>query len=492
MVAKEKKSVPVPTPARVSRTFRTGHRVGKSFLSPEQELLQTVYNNCAKMLKSHKKQTQESMFEALTGRPARTVQKQIRKTPKGGKPPAPKRKGPKQLFLDEKFEFFYDWIAEKIENAKKGKFLTLRSIKRALKLEHDVTVSLVVLRRSLKKMGFQYGKREGKWTSRRLEPHIVLRLQDHCKWVVENSERKVREDGKFQYSWVRHVAFQDESWLIERQFRAASWNKKGDKTLDVEGGGGARLNMLHTIFSNHDPQPMSTKTKRPEALVVYRSTWTSDKHEWAGRTTDAKMVNEYFEKKVFVNLGEGGVAFADNASTHREYAQKLEEMSETELIGLICDKLNISSNSKAEKKRLAKAKGKYSNFRWKAANAFMELPYEAKKEDYAKFIREWRLFDTKLYQMAQLYEQNMRYLPQYYPESNPIERWWSLFKRYYYDTDPGMDWQKRLDEALSRIPDDYVHKCIHKSLEWCWQKSGWQTSGAARLRGKEPGKGEWG
>ena len=456
-------------------------RTGKGFSPQEQAILQTVWSNLddfAFSKKTGKKTacTKDSVFSALTGFNPSTVRKQLKKQKKTQdpkKPVPPKKKGPKPIILHEKFEEFYDWLSETVETAKKGKYLTLRMLKRSLRLEKGIIVSLNVLRRSLKAMGFSYVKRTKKWISRRCESHILLRLQDFCEYCVQHSERI--EDpftGKTRYRWKIPVSFQDESWLTEKQFREKSWSSNKDKSLDYGSGEGCRLNMIHCIFSEKSPQPIDPNTGRPEALVVTKSTWVSEKHEWKGGTTDATIINKYFREKVFVNTGEGGVNFLDNASTHSKRAQDLDEMSEEELLELIQKKLGISGQVRSSKNHLSKFRKEYSNFRWKAAHAFMDLPAGRSKGDLKKIIRDYRLYDTELYLLAQQYEQKLTYLPQYYPELNPIERWWCLLKRYYYDTDANLNWETRLDEALGKIPLDYVEKCFSKSLEWAWKR--WQ------------------
>ena len=138
-------------------------------------------------------------------------------------------------------------------------------------------------------------------------------------------------------------------------------------------------------------------------------------------------------------------------------------MSEEDLLELITSKLLITCNSQADKKKLQKKN--YSNFRWKAAQAFMDLPAGRTKKDLAKIVREYRLYDTELYLSAKDYEQVLKYLPQYYPELNPIERYWCLLKKSYYDTDANLDWEARLELALSKISDEYIQSCFSKSLD---------------------------
>ena len=97
-------------------------------------------------------------------------------------------------------------------------------------------------------------------------------------------------------------------------------------------------------------------------------------------------------------------------------------------------------------------------------------PHQHPPKEYRKFIFQHHLQDTVLREKAKTWQATVNYLPQYYPECNPIERYWALLKRYYYDSDPTLPWTERLSTALEKIPKDYVEKCIQKSLSYVWQK----------------------
>jgi hypothetical protein len=386
--------------------------------------------------------------------------------------------GPNPSTVDEKFESFFEWISDKIESAKQGGYITLRGIKRDLKIERDLTVSVRVLRRTMRRMGFRYVRRVGRWHSRRHEERIQKRLWAFVEWAVENSTRteviqqddaankgkkgrkkKAESDGKvYSISWNIPVACQDESFVHDALFRFNSWCPLDDKTYDrKKKGDGTRVNMLHTIFS-HIPQPMDPKRPyHPTALVTWKSTWTGKTHEFRGATVVAAHIHRYFSTRVFGGMS-GGATLIDNAQTHTELTEEYKEMEEADLETLIHKK---TSNQK---------KGSY---RWEAHQAFNEkkksslFPPDAKV--LRKFIREWHLLDTVLYEMADAYNVRLIYLPQYYPECNPIERYWALLKRYYYDSDPDLPHATRLRQALERIPPDYVEKCFQKSLEWIYK-----------------------
>ena len=97
------------------------------------------------------------------------------------------------------------------------------------------------------------------------------------------------------------------------------------------------------------------------------------------------------------------------------------------------------------------------------------------------FIRKHHLMDTQLEELAAQFGVALVYGPQYHPEANPIERYWALLKRYYYDTDPTLPHKTRMALALAKMPEDYADKCINASLRWCWEKH--------EAMGKQPGFG---
>ena len=459
---------------------RVGMRQGKHFKDPESlallgGLYERLLNVDSLTINGKKYTTVGDMFERLSG-----VSKSVGKTHSGKKAdeiPPPAKPGPKPTSVDEKFEGFYDWVSEKIEGVKKSGFLTLPMLKVALRLERGLTVSLRLLRRTLRKLGFRYVKRVGKWASRRHEERIQRRLFSFLEWVVAHSsreeieqeeaeampplagkrKRKAESDGKlYRYVWNLPVGFQDESFVYDAVWRKFSWCGM-DKTSDLgKKGDGVRVNMIHCLFSHLCPQP--SDGCHPKSLVTWKSSWTGKRHEYSGSTVDGDHILKYFSTRVFPELP-GGVVLTDGAGNHKEYTDDMRGMGEEELEEMIQQKCKDAS------------KGSY---RWWVWKKFTEKKQEAlfplEAPQLRKFIRDHVLIDTKLWARAQQFSCLLMYLPQYYPECNPIERYWALLKRYYYDTDPKLPHTTRLNEALARIPEDYPSKCIQKSLAWCYAK----------------------
>lgn len=465
---------------------RSGMRQGSHFKSEETlALLGTVYDAALAIdtitLKNKKKlTTAKAKFEFLT-KAGVSVGKRWAGVPLADVPRPAGKPGPTPLTVDEKFEGFYDWVSAKIEGVKKGGYLTLQIIKTDLQAERGLAVSIRALRRTMKKFGFRYLKRQGTWESRRQEERIQRRLFAFLEWVLASSsrtevpqaepdahagkgarKRKPEGDGGFyRYHWNTAIAFEDESWVYDCVFRAASWCKTSNKGADKQKkGDGVRVNMLYTIFTHLTPQPMQGNGYHPEALVTWKSTWTGKSHEFAGPTVLSDHILKYFGSRVFPEMGAQGHVLVDGAGNHKEYVDEMLGMQDFELVRLIKDKCE-----KAEK-------GSYRAWVWKV---FQEQEKKVgalgmEEPQLRTFIRDHYLIDTKLYALAALFHCTLKYLPQYHPEANPVERVWALLKRYYYDTDPTLPHTTRLREALMRIPPDYVDKCIQKSLQWCYQK----------------------
>ena len=226
-------------------------------------------------------------------------------------------------------------------------------------------------------------------------------------------------------------------------------------------GDGTRVNMLHCLFSHKDPQPCTNPKKplHPDALVTWKSTWTGKSHEFAGNFTRSDHILKFFRTRVFGEL-EGGVAVTDNAGTHRKLVQQLKELSDVDLRALIVEK--------CEDVR----KDSYRGWVWSEFEKWEndEFPQALLAGPLRKFIRKHHLADTELGMLADSMLVQLVFLPQYHPEANPIERYWALLKRLYYDTDPKQEHGIRLRKALALIPPEFPQRCIQKSLAWCWAK----------------------
>ena len=230
---------------RPRKRQREGGKQGRPFDEEKRRLLGCVWTQAKVLLKSgssfyvgkKKLRTVKEVFEYLT-KCSGNVGRTNREDKPGGAVQPTQKKGPKPVLLEERFADFYEWVVEKIENAKKGSFVTLDSLKRDLDIENGIPVSKRLLRRTLRRLGFKYVTRVGKWFSRRNEERIQRRLADFLEFAVQNSSfREEIKKGKTVkvYYWNVPVAFEDESFVHEKGFRKASICapvEPGSKTVD--------------------------------------------------------------------------------------------------------------------------------------------------------------------------------------------------------------------------------------------------------------------
>jgi hypothetical protein len=258
----------------------------------------------------------------------------------GGVMQEPKSKGRAVVEITDRFEDFLSWVSAKIESAKKGGYVTIRSIREDLRKEKDLHFSKRVIRRTLRKMGFIYHKRKGVWLSRRNEPGVQAKLRTFLGWVVSKSH-KSNTGG---YYWDVPCGFYDETYLWTKAYRERSWcapihgTKRHDTTCDKgkKGVGDQRASVLHTLFSQVD-QPSGV-------LVHWQNSWIGKKREFAGACTSDHVLR-YLESRVFAHIGEGGYLVLDNCSTHKEFLQKLDEFTQDELWTFIIEKEDADGGS---------------------------------------------------------------------------------------------------------------------------------------------------
>ena len=480
---------PGPKPGSPRKKQRKGLKQGKSFSKDRKELQASAYEQCKELLASNsgsllfkgKKITRaDRLYELLHPGQAASSAKGSAHQRREGALAEPKRKGPAEkahesVIKEGEWEGdLVGWVVDKIEKAKKGSFVTLNSLKHDLQVEHGEVVSKRYLRKTLKRLGFRYLKRKGKWISRRNEERVLRRLWEFCKWCIEpdpiQGPRSQRVAGgakkPFRYQWVRAVGFQDETSILDGEFRKPSWcaphpgSRRVDNFYDVGKGKGTRINVLHTIFTLVENQPESAPGV-PLCLIHWKSTWTGKQHRFKGEYVTGDHIEKYFcdYPCVFHEL-QGGAVCIDNASTHKVYSDAMHGMDANGLEHHIEQKIAQAKKGSYRagfvKQQWQQIKGKYVD--------------EIKESKLRKFIRDYHLMDTVLKEKGALYGCEVVYLAQYYPESNPIERYWALLKRRYYDTDPSLPHAERMRLALSRIPKDFVQKCIEKSLQWVWEK----------------------
>jgi len=464
---------PGQSPKKPRKKQRAGGKTGTPNSLERQGLQGNVHKGIKKMMGSkgtviyvgkRRLRTMAEVLEYLGVGCASTARKAGNRGVKN-----PSKKGPAKRDLEQEFQGFYEWVVGKVEEAKKNSFLTLARLREMLEDEEGIKVGRPVLRYTLKRLGFKYCKRVGKWISRRNEERVQRRLFEFLKWAVKWSEPDPTKPGK--YCWTIPICFQDETFMYSAQFREHSIcapKKKGGKKVDrafdnKTDGKGTRVNCIGCIFAGtgHTGGQPKTKDGGMECLQTWKSTWTGKNHRFSGKYVCAEQIHQFYRECVFVHLGENGFVVLDNASTHKEYTEELKEMEEDELLAFILQKIDAAVPGSY------RAGYVHDEFEKLCGTGGMANPGAPALR---KFIRSHLLMDTKLNEEAKLYEATLRYLPQYYPECNAIERFWALLKRYYYDTPRNLPHKTRIAQALAKIPEGYIEACVQSSLTWMHNK----------------------
>jgi hypothetical protein len=148
----------------------------------------------------------------------------------------------------------------------------------------------------------------------------------------------------------------------------------------------------------------------------------------------------------------------DNCSTHKEFLDRIEDMTADDIWAFIIDKETNEGQKEFQKydKELEKKSKRKREYR----------------AGLCKWVRERNLRDLRLIELCKIYEIHVQYTPAYHPECQPIERFWALFKRRFEDANPKLGYEARVEAALAAMPEDYADKCVQSSLAWCWKKFG--------------------
>ena len=198
--------------------------------------------------------SQSDIFEAVTDLDRNTltpIRKEIKDN--GNVISDDKKPGPKPRKIEFEFDWFIEWLNDKVSTAKKGGFLTIQNLQRDLHSEAGVQLSRKLLRRTLLRMGFVYCKRAGRWTSRRNSPDALAKLRLFLEFVYENTEWVEDDpavpDSPGKWRWKIPLGYEDESFEHESAFRKESWSHKTDKTYDFGRCSDRTISILDAIFS---------------------------------------------------------------------------------------------------------------------------------------------------------------------------------------------------------------------------------------------------
>ena len=332
------------------------------------------------------------------------------------------------------------FIREEIEKARKGSFLTVKILAERASAKFECTIKKHRMRRALKRLGYEYKARNGKYVNRRSEPGNLAKLKEFCEWVHANVAQ-APDTGLYRFTIP--VGFGDGANEYTKAFRGRSWVTRDDpKLLTSEKGrskdSGQRLNMLGAIYSSsYDMDSFQT--------------WNSADKGKSQYATNQDIV-DHTVSHVLPNLpgGCGAVYVLDNASNNKMIEEGLRAATSTELHDWINEHDPDAPRFQRFWEEEAEAKNetelKKALFKYIRTNI----------EDFTKLARECKLRGVGL-----------RYLPAYYPECNPIELIWAHIKREFKATSVDLPWKERLEIAHSKITEEQIELSFDRSIRYC-------------------------
>jgi hypothetical protein len=332
-----------------------------------------------------------------------------------------------------------DWVQEKVDESmdkKKGTGrLTLSMLHEDFEQEKQIRAAPKQFRRALKRLGFEYSPVLELHVSKRNAPNVQARLKGYCRWIWENAVQQPPKHGgtEPELVWTLkencRVAWTDASWVTTGMVNKKQWH--GASRVRDGRGRGMRIALLDAIFAHRCGE------------ASCRTSWSTRTRYKAGRTffgnVTGKLTREHCAKIFDCFHGDFGTLVCDNASVYTETKEKVSKMTVEELTEFVEEEAGIYVGEKDR--------------RW-----------------LTDYIVEQNLRHRLLEDLAEERGCAVRFLPQYYPECNPIERLWRELKRAFRSTDPNLPWQERLDLAYASITPRYVERIISSTIKWCVEK----------------------
>ena len=335
-----------------------------------------------------------------------------------------------------------EFIRDEIKKARKGSHLTVKILaERATKyFDCGQPIKHQRMKRTLHRLGYQYKTREGKYENRRSDPENLKKLRAFCEWVYDNV---AYDPATGLYNFTIPVAFGDGANEYTKAFRGRSWMLQSDPELRTCEKGrkkdpGQRLNMLGAVYANsYDMESFET--------------WNSadkDKNKYA----KSEDIVRHTMNHVVPNLprGTGAVYVLDNASNNK----KIEEGLRDEKSDKVQDWINQHDPDPP----------RFQKF-W-AENSEGKTDKQL-KEAYFKYIRAHIDEFTELAQKLRQEDIQLRYLPAYYPECNPIELIWAHIKREFKATDASLPWKQRVELAHAKVTQEQIELSFDRSIRYC-------------------------
>ena len=353
-----------------------------------------------------------------------------------------KRKAVNHTALEVVLPDMDEFIRDEIIEARKGGHLTVRIL--ATKATAYFTCNTIRpqrMRRALKRMGFEYDDRKGWYVNRRNDPKNLEKLRLYCEWVYDNV---IQQEGTGLYTFKMPVAFGDGANEYTNSFRGRSWMLRKDPVLSSceksrKKDSGERVNMLGAIYSHSfDMNSMTAWNSKEKGKNSYAKGADIMTH-----TLDHVLPN--------LPYGTGAVYVLDNASNNKKVEDDLKHANNEELHEWI-------NEHDPDQQR-------FDTF-WNEESLKNPTAAQEKKMLF-KYIRD---NIDELSELAVELRRNsveLKYLPAYFPECNPIELIWAHIKREYKATDSKLHWKQRLDMAHAKITEEQMELAIDKSIRYC-------------------------
>ena len=356
-------------------------------------------------------------------------------------PPNRKRKEVNATALEVVLPDLDAFIRDEIKKARKGGHLTVKILAEKATKYFDCgrPIKPQRMKRALKRLGYEYKSRDGKYVNRRTTPENLAKLKKFCEWVFAN----VTQDERGLYTFKVPVGFGDGANEYTKAFRGRSWVlRMVPELMTAEKGRkkdtGTRLNMLGAIYSHS--YDMNSFT-----------TWSSS-DKTKNKYCKSSDIVDHTVDHVCPNLpsGTGAVYVLDNAANNKKVEDDLRNASTDE----IHDWINEHDLDQAR------------------FNAFWKANSEGKteKQQKAELLRYIRLHIDEFTDLARLLREHdvkLLYLPAYYPECNPIELIWAHIKREFKATDVNLPWKQRLEIAHSKITEEQIDLSFDRSIRYC-------------------------
>ena len=394
------------------------------------------------------------------------------------KPRAPK--GPEKIKLEERFHQLPQWTEEQVKQASRGSYLTIQRLMKKFKEDFiDACAGPVeqgqegvqpvmampgkeVFRRALHSMNYEYLKRRVKRLDARESEVVLAELDKFLEWIVKNHiygpSRFQAGKNVYSYNPMLRIGTGDESYMDSTEYRDASWTNAKTRFKDFLAKN-KRLAMVHTIFSDQNKEANSDWIVEP---AIWSTQWKTKKDgfKYYGKTNAENMEAIYGD--ALFGLAQGApedskkILFLDNYSAHKRIRKELRGTVE-EITTWVTD------TDEAEQH----VKDVIATLHQSAAQRGMDV----ERKELFKALKANGVLIYALEVLARDYGAEIKYLPPYYSELNPIELLWAEVKRFYRDdTKTGDDWNIRMDQAWNSITPQFIESCFDRSIRWALKK----------------------